>query len=188
MFAGLAQGLGLAQGQGQGLAQGQGQGQGLAQGQGTGFNPVPSPSTSSLNHQEKIPADGNETTKTHKEGEGREEEVGEKLPSSGEITPPPPPHILIVDDSQLCQKIVKKILTSCDYTYETAFNGKEAVDKLGDTLSLPYPRTRSCTHAPLNLSLTFLHLFVHSFIHSFIHPRSPFLSPTKEKCHCGSKP
>ena len=43
------------------------------------------------------------------------------------------PCILIVDDSQLCQKIVKKILSSYAFSFETAFNGQEAVDKLAET-------------------------------------------------------
>lgn len=44
----------------------------------------------------------------------------------------PCPCILIVDDSQLCQKIVKKILASYSFSFETAFNGQEAVDKLSE--------------------------------------------------------
>jgi hypothetical protein len=47
--------------------------------------------------------------------------------------PPPPPHVLVVDDSHLCIKIVKKILSAAGATHEAAFNGREAVDKLAQS-------------------------------------------------------
>ena len=120
MLAGLTEGQGLGSGHGQGL--GSGHGQGLGSGHGGSRISTPSSSARLLTHLEG--------TKFNGENEASDE--SEKIPSD-EAVPPPPPHILIVDDSQLCQKIVKKILTSCDYTYETAFNGQEAVEKLGNT-------------------------------------------------------
>ena len=109
MLAGLTEGQGLGSGHGQGL------------GSGHGGSRMSTPSARLLTHLE-----GNKFN-----GEYEASDESEKIPSDDPV-PPPPPHILIVDDSQLCQKIVKKILTSCDYTYETAFNGQEAVEKLGN--------------------------------------------------------
>mmetsp|Transcript_21961 Transcript_21961/g.21244 ORF Transcript_21961/g.21244 Transcript_21961/m.21244 type:complete len:517 (+) Transcript_21961:106-1656(+) len=40
--------------------------------------------------------------------------------------------ILIVDDSMLCQKIITKVLDSYCYMFETAGNGKEACEKVGE--------------------------------------------------------
>ena len=42
--------------------------------------------------------------------------------------------ILIVDDSMLCQKIIIKVLDGANYSFETAGNGKEACEKIGEHL------------------------------------------------------
>ena len=44
----------------------------------------------------------------------------------------PVKRVLIVDDSMLCQKIIIKVLDGANYLFETAGNGKEACDKIGE--------------------------------------------------------
>lgn len=39
-------------------------------------------------------------------------------------------HILIVDDTLICLKVLSKLLTSLGYTVDTAINGQDAIDKL----------------------------------------------------------